>query len=255
MAELVALSSSKHKKLKVSSNASLTLAAKQHVLQIQASEIGKAVSSFPVLLNRNATTGDWALSVITSLAQGHNLFVEKDRWTATYLPNCMQTWPLYLMRSSEDEKGYRVGIDQGSSAFSEDQGEALFDDQGKESLYLTRLTAMLEAGIKDNVQTRLFLKTLDDLGLFKSIDIQVHFDNQAVQTIKGLHTLDEDKLQSLTAQELEELHKKGYLLLIHAMLISIFQLNLLIKKHNQTGLFANVKQITLAVARDGAAAQ
>lgn len=78
----------------------------------------------------------------------------------------------------------------------------------------------------------------------------VHYDNGTMQTLKGLHTLDEDRLQSLQAEQLAELNKKGYLSPIHAMLISIYQLNSLIRKHNEVEQFTKVKQIKLEVARD-----
>ena len=82
----------------------------------------------------------------------------------------------------------------------------------------------------------------------------VQYGDDAVQTLKGLHTLDEDKLQSLPAEQLQELSKKGYLAPIYAMLVSIFQLNALIRKHNSIDSLNNVKHVKLEVARDSAPA-
>ncbi|MEH6569904.1 MAG: SapC family protein [Halioglobus sp.] len=250
MTELVELSSNTHGGLRVVENCSLDVAAKQHVVNLRVAEIGKAVSGLPVFMTKNPQSGGWALSAICSFEPGQNLFVENARWTATYLPTSMQTYPLFLMRSPNDEKSYTVGIDEQSQAFSSKSGEALFDKQGKASLYLSKTTALLEADIKNDIQTFQFLSRLDELGLMKSIDVQVHYADDSVNTIRGLHTVDEDSLQSLAPEQLEELNKNGYLLSIHAMLISTFQLNSLIAKHNQKGLGTVVRQVKLESSKD-----
>ena len=59
MTELVELSSSKHGKLKVIENSSVTFAARLHVVNLRVAEIGKAVSSLPVFFTRNPVTGNW----------------------------------------------------------------------------------------------------------------------------------------------------------------------------------------------------
>ncbi len=250
MTALVELSSSKHGRLRVVDNCALDLAAKQHVVNLRVTEIGKAVSSFPLFMTRNPQSGGWALSAMCSFEPGQNLFVERAHWTGTYLPTAMQTYPLFLMRSPTEEKSYTVGIDEQSPAFSNEQGEALFDEQGKASLYLSKATALLEADIKNDIHTYQFLSRLEELGLMKSVDVQVKYDDDAVNTIRGLHTIDEDKLQLLAAQQLEELNKNGYLLSIHAMLVSTFQLNALIKKHNQKQGPTVVVQVKLESSKD-----
>ena len=250
MTELVELTSSKHGGLRVVDNCSLDVAAKQHVVNLRAAEIGKAVSGFPVFMTRNPQSGAWALSAVCSFESGQNLFVENARWTATYLPTAMQTYPLFLMRSPAGENSYTVGIDEQSPAFSRERGEALFDEQGKASLYLSKTTALLQADIKNDIKTYQFLARLDELGLMKSVDVRVHYTDDSVNTIRGLHTIDEDKLQSLAPEQLQELNKNGYLLSIHAMLVSTFQLNSLIKKHNQREGVTAVRQVKLESSKD-----
>ena len=250
MAELTILSSTEHASLKVVENCALDVARKQHVVNIRVAEVGKAVSSFPVFATKIPSTGRWSLTAVASFVPEKNLFVEENHWSATYLPTCMQTYPLFLMNSEEGENQYTVGIDEASSAFSKEVGAALFDAQGKASLYLSRATALLEADIKNDIQTYQFTDKLNDLGLYKSINLVVHSANSSVQTIQGLHTVDEEKLQDLDAQTLEELHKRGYLAPIHAMLISIFQVNGLIRRHNQVAGSEKIREVKLEVVKD-----
>lgn len=250
MAELAKLGSEKHGDLRVKSECGLRIAAEQHVMGLKAPEVAKAACSFPVFLSRVQSTGDLALSAVCGLEPGTNLFVEDNKWTATYLPVMLQTYPLFLMTSQDDERGYTVGINEESDAFSTDDGEALFAEDGKPSIFLSNVTALLEAGIQDDLQTHHFLKSLDEMSLHKPIDILVQFQGGEGQTIKGLSTIDEERLQSLSAAELETLSKKGYLMLIHAMLLSIFQLNALILRQNESSAENKVAQIKLQVARD-----
>lgn len=255
MKQLVELDSETHRDCRVAEDCALRFAAAQHVMKIHASEAGQAVCSFPVFFSRSSNTGTWSLSAMTSLEHGSNLFVADGQWAATYEPVGMQTYPLFLMQSPAGENSYTVGVIGHEDVLSQDSGEALFDGNGNASIYLSKVTKLLESGIEDEIQTRLFAQRLEQLGLLKSININVQYRDGGVQTITGLHTIDEDKLQSMTPEQLEELNEKGYLLLSHAMLVSIFQLNLLIRRHNLVAGSKPVKQVKLEVARDLATAE
>jgi hypothetical protein len=156
------------------------------------------------------------------------------------------------MQSPKDSESHTIGIFEQSSAFSEKTGEDLFDDKGKASLYLSGIKTLLEADITNDIQTYQFGKKLEQLGMLKSIDLLVHYQDGAVQTLSGLYTIDEDKLQALSAEQSHELNQQGYLVQIHAMLISIYQLNLLIRKHNEFKDAKKVVQLKIEIARDRA---
>lgn len=255
MAELVELNKETHSKLRITANCTLRFAETQHLINIRAAEIGKAACSFPVFFNRNPSTGTWMLSAVTSLEQGKNLFVVGDTWTGTYKPTCLETYPMLLMRSPQDDTSYCIGIDEHSDAFSLENGEAIFDDSGEPSLHLTRVKAMLEADFENDIQTHLFSKKLEELDLYRSVNIKVYYADGNVHTIVGLHSIDEDKLQSLSAEELQSFQSKGYLLPVHAVLMSLFQLNLLVRKHNQVASNTEIIKVNLEVAPDIAGAE
>ena len=250
MTELIELNKETHRDLRVTTDCTSRFAETQHVLNVRAAEVGKAVSSFPIFFSRNPGTGTWMLSAVASLEQGSNLFVEGDDWTATYKPTFLETYPLFLMRSPHDENSYCVGIDEQSSAFSYEHGERIFNDSGEESLHLSRVKALLEANFENDIQTHLFSQRLEELDLFKSVNINVYYATGNVQTITSLHTIDEDKLKALSPDELHELESKGYLLTVHAILVSIFQLNLLVRKHNKVEGNTQVIQVKVEVARN-----
>lgn len=254
MNELVELSNSKHKQLRIKPNCAVEFSAGQQIMRLRAAEIGKAVTNFPVFLTRNTHDGSWVLSALTSFDSGSNLYVKDAQWQATYQPTVMQTYPLFLMKSPKDENSYTIGIDEQSSAFSRDSGEALFDNGGKASLYLSRVKTLLEADIKNDIHTYQFVDKLQELELLKGIDLLVHYQDASVQSLRGLNTIDEDKLNALAPEQLSELSQQGYLIPIHGLLISIYQLNLIMRKHNQIEGAKQIKQVKIEVAKDSNAA-
>lgn len=250
MTELTKIDDITHRNLKVDTGCSINLAKTSHVLNLNVTEIGKAISSFPVFLTKNTHTGSWALSALTSFKQGHSLFVENGQWTATYQPTNVQTYPFYLVQSEGDPEKFSVGFDASNPAFSESAGEPLFGEDGKPSELLQKISAILEADIQHGTQTYQFARRLEELGVIKAINIIVTYSDGTTQTLQGLHTLDEDKLKLIDAEPLVELNKNGYLTVMHAMLTSIYQLNSLIKRQSTRDDVDDISQIKLEVARD-----
>lgn len=228
---LTELSATAHADLKIDPICAIKVAKTQHMINLKVSEVAMAVSSFPVFLTRAPETADWNLSAINSYEMSDNLFVEGDKWIGTHLPIGMKTFPFFLMRSPKDEKTFTIGINEESNSFSKEEGEALFDD-GKASVRLSQATAQLELEIKHEVHTAQFAKKIDELGLIRAIDLQVHYHNGLVNTLKGLHTIDEAKLYELELETLAELRKEGYLMPLYSMISSIYQFNSLIRLHN-----------------------
>ena len=120
----------------------------------------------------------------------------------------------------------------------------------RKSIFLANLKALLDASVEEDVQTFHFLKVLDDLGLQKSVDVVVRYESGETQTIRGLSTIDEDKLSAVTAEQLVELNRKGYLIPMHAMLISIFQLNQLVRRQGKREDLRPIAQVKLELAKD-----
>lgn len=233
MTKLVELSSNEHKKLNVIPSAIIEYASKQHVLPVSAVEIAHAATCFPVFMSRNKVDGGWSFSAMTGFLLNQNLFVEKGAWQPVYQPSALRTYPLYLMKSPKDSEKFTVGFDPQNSAFSLSEGKELFVAEGKPSEHLAAVTKLLENELQHMQASFHFANTLENLGLLKAIDLKVIYVNEQYSTIQGLHTIDEDKFKTLPAETLAQLNEQGYLMPIHAMLMSIYQLNVLINKNNE----------------------
>jgi len=250
MSTLVELSNTVHKDLKLRESCLAEFAASQQLMRLRVPEVGKAATNFPLFFSRNQQDGSWVLSALGSFEPMQNVFVEQGRWNAIYQPVSLQTYPFYLMQSPKLENSYTIGILETSEAFSKDSGEAIFDSAGRASMHLSKAKNLLEASIKQDIDTYRFMKETESLGLIKPIDLQLVFEDENTQNIAGLCTIDEDKLQSLTAEKMSALNDSGYLIAIHAMLLSIYQLNLLLRKHNERNTHNKITQLKIEVAKD-----
>lgn len=244
------LSNTQHQAIKINPNAGVEYAKTQHLVNLRANEVAKSACDLPIFLARNAHNGSHTISGLTSFSAGQSLFVSNNQWQALYTPVCMQTQPLYLLTREANSSDYFIAIDEQSSAVNTQQGESLFDAKGNPSLYLTAQQKLLESDLKNDYQTYQFTQEIARLGLIKNIDIVLQFEQGEAQTIQGLSTVDEDKLQTLDSDTIANLHKQGYLSVINSMLISLFQLNALVKRHNQHPELMPLKQIKLELSRD-----
>jgi hypothetical protein len=253
MSELVELSSTQHQGLKVRVNCGVEVAATQQIVKLRVNEVGRAAGNFPIFFTRSAQDGALVLSALTSFESQQNMFVKDGQWQSTYQPSAIKTFPFFLMRSKSDEKNYTIGIDEKNQVFSKEHGELLFEENGKASMQLSRAKVLLEADIQNDIHTFQFGKELEQMGLLKSIDLVVQYQDGTNQSITGLITIDEDKINALSAEQLHGLNQQGYLVQIHALLISIYQLNSIIQKQNSHIDLPKVAQLKIEVAKDRAA--
>jgi len=209
--KLTELSKDTHKDIKIDTQRALQIAAATQTIKLNVSELG----------------------------QGQ----------ATYLPHSVQSYPFYLINSERENKGYGVGIDETSAALSSQTGERLFDDDGNASLHLSQVTQLLEGELNNTVHTAKFIEQIENLALLKAMTMVIHFADGSAQKMSGLYTVNEDKLKQLNAEQIHELSARGYLLPIHAMLISLHQVNVLIQRNNALAELDKIKQVSFELTR------
>lgn len=249
MAKLKALNPNDHAKLKIGHNSGIIYAQNSHMLPLRVTEVAQATVDFPVMISR-MSNGAMSLSALTSFEPQKNLFVQNGQWASSFTPIAMKTYPLFLMK---DEKGGAepiLGLNDESEALTEKNGEALFDKKTRPSLHTKQLKAQLMEDSKNMVHTFQFFETLTEFDLIRPIDLAVNYVDGPINRIRGLSMMHEDNLQKLSSERLTELRDRGYLPPIYAMLFSVFQLNALIRKNNQSEGYAPIKNINLEVSKD-----
>ena len=254
MAELVELTPDAHGDLKLDTQAAIEVAKRTHIMSLRVTEISRAACEVPVFLTKSSQDGEWLISSITSLEVEKSLLVRDDKWMGLYQPSAMATYPFFLMRHPTEEKQYTIGIDEEHAAFSKDSGEALFEDSKKATPMLSRITAMLQEDMRNDVHTYQFCKHVSELGLIRPIDVSVAYEGGKVNTLKGLNTIDEAKLVDLSEEQFKELREKNYLAPLYSLLISLYQLNHLIRLHNDHSGGERIVQVSMGAEKDENAA-
>jgi hypothetical protein len=244
MANYVALDPLQHARTSVSAQQAAAFAATQHLLNVRVTEVAQLACDLPLFITKTAY-GQWALSALCSVVPAQNLWVTAAEWQATHVPAVLQTYPLCALPGSEQGE-LKLGIF--TDGTEQTAGMALFDANLQPTDELARRRKLVETDLQHEYLTYTFLKQLTDLQLLRHVELVLTTATEE-QRIQGLHTINEDRLATLSAEQLKALQQQGLLMPIHAMLLSLLQLNRLIKKHNSSGQAFQLKHIKLAVAK------
>lgn len=231
MPQYALLSPEQHNELKIQPKCNFSYAAKQHQAPLTANEFGFAASSFPVVFMKDPVQGQFRPVVLFALVAGHNLFVKDNEWLGTFVPSAMLRQPFELGPDPQQEKSLTLYIDEKSGYVSDTQGEPLYE-QGQPTQYLLQVQKNIADYYQNELDTHDFTQHLLHYALLREMELLIDFNDDTKTRVKGLYTIDEEKLGKLPDTDVLALNRKNYLVPIHAMLTSIHQLNRLITLHN-----------------------
>lgn len=222
---IVPLNRDKHRNLHISpAEDKARFAENTHYAPLSGTEFYQAARDYPILFTSdNAEAGPIAL---LGLSEGQNLFVDEDGgWSeGTYVPAFVRRYPFILARG-DDSSNFTLCIDDSFAGFSESEGEALFDEEGKDSEYLTRTVAFINSYAAESEHTRGFVKKLAELEMLTKKTLQITDGKGRKFFINDFAVIDKEMLAKLDAAELEVLHKNGWLGWIYAHLVSLGNLS------------------------------
>lgn len=241
MSNLIPLSPSEHRSKCIDPVQAVNAFRTAQVVRLRVPEVGNAACCFPVFFTKDPQQGHWDISALTALEPESNLYVGDTGWLGVYSPLAVRTYPVRLLKLDSKE-ALNLAVNPEAIA---DSGERLYDDQGHQTAYLDIVEKALQEDLEGASATQVFCRELQALQLIKPINIQLQYQDGASRTLEGLYTLDQDKLSALDDNTQLELQKRGYLMAMHSLLISLFQLNRLIQRHNEYSNAQPVKKIAL----------
>ncbi|KRG69667.1 SapC family protein [Pseudoxanthomonas dokdonensis] len=226
MARYELLNNVAHKDLRVITRFGHELGDQLAVLPAFPSEYAELQREYPIFLRRHRDSGEWQSVALLGFERDENLFLQGDRWNASYLPGAVAKGPFLIGFQEQQVDGelrqepvIHVDLDHPRASFSE--GEAVFTAQGGHSAYLQHVISVLR-GIRDGTEmTQPMLAALDACGLIQPFAIDVQLDETHRVNVGGLYGIDRDKLAALDAQALHQLHQAGYLEGVYLMLASM----------------------------------
>ncbi|MUH73079.1 SapC family protein [Psychrosphaera haliotis] len=221
-----------HKDVKLGKIKDVSDLKEQHALGLVVQEFTQACGEFPIVFLKDPKGDRYFPVAMMGVEQGTNVFVTEDgKWDATYMPARYTHKPLSVIPHKDDKNKFAIAIDMSSPLVSE-EGEALFDSEGKESEHLESRKKSLMSYIEHEQVTVAYMKTLEDLDLIQPRNLKVNVKDKEYN-LNGLYMVDEQKLHELSDDKYLELRKKGYIAAIYAQLSSLAQINKVLERQSK----------------------
>ena len=236
MSSIEKLNNIQHADIRIDTGHSAELGDSVMFVPVFPNEMRGLQSCYPLLIYKDPGEGVFHAIALFGFEEGENLFLHNGGWQAPYLPLMVQRGPLMIGFEEGDSSGEQqpvVAIDTQHPRVSVSDGKRLFLDEGGNSDYLDRLTAVLEAIHMGHEQSRQFMALLEELELITSCDFKITLEDGSGNTLSGFYMLDDEKLQALSPESLLKLSSSGFLLPAFMMLASQSQLASLISLKNR----------------------
>ncbi len=178
-------------------------------------EFNELHREYPLLLRKTEEAPGFVAHAILGFEKDENLFVEADRWISTFIPATLARGPFSVgyVRGEDGENapaGIKVMIDEQHPRLRAD-GQPVFLPLGGETPYLQgikRVLQTVDAGLRAD---RLLYRELVAMELLEEVKIQISVFPELRYDFSGYHTINQEKLAALGADQLLRLHRLGLL--------------------------------------------
>jgi hypothetical protein len=222
----VALSSDTHRHLRFRAMSNFDFAAALHSAPLCASEFFAAAKEYAIVFVRAPDQTVFPV-VVLGLKSDENLFIGGDgEWNARYLPAAVRAYPFTFIESV-DRSTLNIVIDEAYPGFGDEQGAALFDENGAPAENLRERLKFLQLHQQDINRTRAFGAELIRLNLLTESGARLRAANDSSHQLTGFLVIDEIKINALGDADLLAFARIGHLALATAHLMSISNLSLL----------------------------
>ena len=209
-----------------------------NVARVFPSEFIQLQTEYPLFFIRNREEGGFEPVALLGFGDRENLFLDDNGWDAGYVPLSIERQPFLVGFQEQVVDGVPteapvVHIDLDHPAVSDTEGERVFLPHGGESPLLERISSILMTIHQGHAAAKSLSGMLVGLELIESLTLSVELKDGSKESLKGLYTINEDKLQALNASALGALHSKGHLRDVYMMLASLPNVSRLIDRKNR----------------------
>ncbi|WP_434951458.1 SapC family protein [Shewanella sp. HL-SH4] len=239
MTQHVLLNSVDHKDLKIITERSAKYGDNLWYSVTFPLEFRSIQAHYPIFFQKDPATGLFNSVALFGFQSEQNLFLSDKGWDASYVPLAIRRQPFLIGKQMVQEDGVEqqqhvIHVDLDNPRVSTTEGEAVFHPFGGNTDYLDEVGDMLAAihqGLNDNSA---FTAMLLEHDLLESFTLDIELDNGDKHQMIGFYTINEDKLNQLSADVLATLHQHGYLQAIYMSMASQSNMrNLLDRKNAQ----------------------
>lgn len=192
---------------------------------------------YPILFRKDPD-GEYQSVALLGLDRDENLFLEGDRWRASYVPAVRRRGPFRIGLQERSEGGEIrrepvIHVDLDHPQISRTEGEPLFLPQGGNAPYLDRVAEILRiihTGLE--VMGPMF-EAFESFDLLRAVQIEIALDDDAKYLLPDFLTIDEARLAGLDGAALQELHERGFLRAAFLAAASLGNVDRLIARKNR----------------------
>lgn len=232
MAKLVALDNQSHRNIRVDTSKVEEAGADLNMVPAFVTEFLKLVVHYPILFSKNAETGQFVCIALLGFEEGQNLFWKNAKWNSIYTPLSITRHPFFVAEDDLINGNYLVCIDMDNQAVNQKHGERLFNSDGQTTRFLELAQSSLIELLEGEKQTTELIEVLLSLDLLVPLALDITFNDGENKMIKGIYTVDEDKLDNLTRDGFETLKNSGFLQSVYTQIASLGQIYTLIHNKN-----------------------
>lgn len=232
MAKIEQLNNESHKNLKIKKTPDVADLAEQNILPVVVGEFAHAAIEFPICFIKNPQTDEFQVVALMGIERKENLFVEDGKWTASYMPARYTHKPFGLVGNPDNAEQYAIAIDVENPLVSDAEGEALFNEDGSESEFLTKQKAGMVNYLEQEHITKLLAKELGTKELLVHRQINVKIEGKQMD-IDGVYMVDEEKFNALSDEDFLDMRKRGLLAPIYTHMVSMRQMSNLMRRKGE----------------------
>ncbi|NYZ61170.1 SapC family protein [Luteimonas deserti] len=192
-------------------------------------EFRNVQANYPIVFGKSAD-GAFQPLALFGFTEGQNLFLDGDRWDATYVPLMIQRQPFLIGRAGDE---MQVHIDLDHPRVRSGRGEPLFLPHGETSEYLERASAILHALHQGLAGTAPLVQALLHHDLLEPFVLDVQLDDGSDNRLSGYYTINEDRLRLLDGDAYAALGTAGHLEAVYMMMASVARFRDLIDRVNR----------------------
>lgn len=232
----VLLNSEKHQDLRVDPSYRPEYGDAVMWCQTFASEFVSVQAHYPILFQNDPDTGRFRALALFGVEQGENLFLRDGVWDAGYVPLMMQRIPFSIGRYEQEGEApaqRMLHIDLEHPKVNSERGLRLFESNGQKTLYLERVSGMLEAIHHWVEQDAAFIQALVEHQLLETVTMDLTLADGTKGQLLGFHTINEDRVNELSPEQITQLHQQGFLQPIYMVLASMPNMRRLIERKSQ----------------------
>jgi hypothetical protein len=208
-----------------------------HAIPLTVDEFVEAQRDLPIVFSAGADPLPLALM---GLNEGINTYVGENGKISdpVYLPAYVRRYPFMLAKLSPEAEELSLCFDPTSDAvgaFSE--GEPLFGGDSEPTDNTKRILEFCDSFEQAGQRTKAFIEDLKTHDLLMDGEIAITLNDKPDQpfTYRGFQMVNQEKLREIAPAQLEIWNKNGFLMIVHAHLVSLDQMRKIFSRQVEQG--------------------